>query len=157
MSGDAAVTIRRAEERDVPAIAAIRAEAWETQAFWEPRVAAYLAGAIAARQAVPVSAVFVAEVEGVVAGVASGHRTKRHGCQGELQWMNVARAQQGLGIAGKLLASMATWFAEQDALRVCVDVEPKNAVARAFYAKSGAVDLKPSWMVWEDMRAVTLI
>jgi hypothetical protein len=34
---------------------------------------------------------------------------------------------------------------------VCVDVEPSNTAARRFYAAHGAVDLKPSWMVWEDI------
>jgi RimJ/RimL family protein N-acetyltransferase len=147
------VTIRRAEEQDVPAIAAIRAEAWGAPEFWEPRVAAYLSGAVRTRDAQPGSAVFVAEIDGAVVGVASGHRTTRHGCQGELQWMNVAHSQQGRGIAAKLLAAMAAWFVEQNARRVCVDVEPENAVARAFYAKHGAVDLQPSWMVWEDIGA----
>jgi hypothetical protein len=35
--------------------------------------------------------------------------------------------------------------------RVCVDVEPANDVALRFYARHGAVDLKPHWMVWEDI------
>jgi len=156
-AGEAMVAIRRAEERDVTAMAAIRAEAWGTQEYWEPRVGAYLAGAVSARDAQAECAVFVAEIDGAVAGVASGHRTTRHRCQGELQWMNVARAHQGRGIAGNLLAAMAGWFVEQGAMRVCVDVEPGNAAARAFYARHGAVELKPSWMVWEDVRVAIAV
>lgn len=151
---DATVTIRRAEDRDVPAMAALRAEAWATQEYWIPRVGAYLTGRIGAREALPEFAMFVAEDAGVVVGFVAGHRTTRHGCQGELQWMNVARSHQGRGIAGKLLAAMAAWFVEEGAVRVCADVELDNAAARAFYAKHGAVDLKPSWMVWEDVRVV---
>jgi GNAT superfamily N-acetyltransferase len=149
-----AVAIRPAEPGDVPTVAALRAEAWETPEYWAGRVANYLAGTISTRQAMQDRAMFVAEVEGAVVGFAAGHRTTRHGCQGELQWINVAQARQRLGVAGKLLVTMAAWFVERSAMRVCVDVEPKNTTARAFYAKYGAVDLRPSWMVWEDIRAV---
>jgi RimJ/RimL family protein N-acetyltransferase len=146
------VTIRRAEARDVPAMAALRAEAWELQKYWVARVSAYLAGRIGAKEALREFAVFVTEVDGAVVGFVAGHRTARHGCQGELEWINVTTARRRGGIAGSLLAAMAAWFAERDALRVCVNVEPDNAVARAFYARYGAIDLKPHWMVWEDIR-----
>ena len=136
------------------AMAALRAEAWETQEYWEARVAGYLAGRIGAREALPEFAMFVAEAEGAVVGMVAGHRTTRHGCQGELEWISVARARQRGGVAGNLLAAMAAWFVERGALRVCVDVEPGNAAGRAFYAKHGAVDLKPHWMVWEDIALV---
>ena len=149
----ATVTIRPAEKRDVPAMAAIRAEAWETQDYWVSRIEAYLSGRIGARQALPDSAMFVAEADGVVVGLVAGHRTTRHGCQGELEWINVTLARQGSGIAGQLLAAMAAWYVEHAARRVCVNAEPENAVARAFYARHGAVDLKPHWMVWEDVGA----
>ena len=149
----ATVTIRRAEKRDVPAMAAIRAEAWETQDYWVSRIEAYLSGRLGARQALPESAMFVAEQEGVAVGLVAGHRTTRHGCQGELEWINVTRARQGSGVAGQLLAAMAAWFLEHGARRVCVNAEPENALARAFYTKHGAVDLKPHWMVWEDVGA----
>jgi GNAT superfamily N-acetyltransferase len=149
-----AVTIRPAEARDVPAMAAIRAAEWGTQGYWMARVEAYWSGTIWAREALPESAMFVAEMNGLVVGLVAGHRTTRHGCQGELEWINVARTQQRAGVAGKLLAAMAAWFVEHKALRVCVDVEPGNIAARAFYAKHGAIDLKPSWMEWEDVGVV---
>ena len=95
---------------------------------------------------------FVAVVDGAVAGFVAGHRTTRHNCQGELEWINVARQQRGRGIAVRLLATMARWFVEQQALRVCVDVVPQNEPARTLYAQCGAVDLQPNWMVWEDIR-----
>lgn len=134
-------------------MAALRAEAWGTEEYWVTRVGDYLRGKIWAKQALPNFAMFVAEMEGRLVGVVAGHCTTRHGCQGELEWINVARSHQRCGIAGHLLAEMAAWFVEHGALRVCVDVEPENTVARAFYAKHGAVDLKPHWMVWEDVGA----
>ena len=146
------LSIRPVAPADVPAMAAIRAEKWETQEYWETRIEAYLAGRLAARQALPGFAAFVAVLEGQVVAFAAGHRTARHGCQGELEWINVACERRGSGIAGKLLAAMAGWFVEQNALRVCVDVVPENTAARTLYAKYGAVDLKPNWMVWEDVR-----
>jgi GNAT superfamily N-acetyltransferase len=152
VSDSAALTIRRAEERDIPAMAALRAEAWESQEYWITRVGAYLAGRIAAKEALPEHAMFVAEIDGAIAGFVAGHRTTRHGCQGELEWINVTRTRRGSGIAASLLAAMAAWFVERGALRVCVNAEPGNAVARAFYAKHSAADLKPHWMVWKDMR-----
>lgn len=150
----ASVTIHPAEPADVPAMAAIRAQEWETQEYWEKRIAGYLTGNLGARHALPGHAVFVAALDGTVAGFVAGHRTTRHGCLGELEFINVAREQRGRGIAGMLLLRMAGWFAEQQALRVCVDVVPENEAARALYAKHGAVDLRPNWMVWEDIRTV---
>lgn len=135
-------------------MAAIRAEAWESQDYWERRLTKYLEGAIGAQHALPDHAVFTAELEGTVVGLVAGHRTTRHGCEGELQWISVGWAWRGSGIGGRLLATMAGWFAEREALRVCVDVDPDNSEARAFYKQCGARDLKPSWMVWEDIRAV---
>ena len=52
--GDAtagAVMIRAAEASDVSAMAAIRAQVWETQAYWERRIGAYLRGEIGAQHA----------------------------------------------------------------------------------------------------------
>jgi hypothetical protein len=33
-------------------------------------------------------------------------------------------------------------------------VEPGNQGARRFYARHGAENLKPHWMLWKDIRAV---
>jgi GNAT superfamily N-acetyltransferase len=144
--------IRRAEERDVPAMAAIRAAEWETEAYWQRRIGNYLRGEIGAQHALKGHAVFVANVEGAVAGFIAGHRTTRHGCQGELEWMDVVGAHRRQGIAGQLIVTLAAWFVEQQAFRVCIDVQPKNAAARGLYAKFGACPLNPHWMFWEDIR-----
>jgi ribosomal protein S18 acetylase RimI-like enzyme len=148
----AAVVIRRAEEHDIPAMAAIRSAEWETQEYWERRISNYLRGAIAAQHALPGHAVFVADLDGVVVGFIAGHRTTRHGCQGELEWIDVVAAHRRRGIAGQLVARLAEWFVEQQALRICIDVKPENLVARRLYTKYGARPLNPHWMVWDDIR-----
>jgi hypothetical protein len=38
------IAFRQAEEIDIAGMAAIRAEEWETQAFWEDRIRRYLTG-----------------------------------------------------------------------------------------------------------------
>ncbi len=152
-AGVGTVMIRAAEVADVPAMAAIRAQEWETQACWERRIGNYLRGEIGAQQALQGhAAVFVAVREGAVIGFIAGHRTKRFGCDGELEWIDVVAAHRRQGIAGQLIVALAGWFVEEKALRVCIDVKPTNTAARGLYAKFGAVDLKPNWMVWEDLR-----
>ena len=146
------VAIRPAELADVSAMAAIRAETWETKKYWESRIRTYMAGHLSARQASPRHAVFVAVRQLAVVGFIAGHRTTRHGCKGELQWIDVVATHRRQGIAGVLILTLARWFVLQQALRVCIDVKPDNDAARALYAKYGSVDLKPNWMVWEDIR-----
>jgi ribosomal protein S18 acetylase RimI-like enzyme len=148
----APIIIRPAELSDVPAMAAIRAQEWGTQPFWEERIGNYLRGAIAAQHALPGHAVFVAIREQAVIGFIAGHRTTRHGCQGELEWIDVVNAHRRQGIAGQLIVTLAAWFIEQQALRVCIDVKPENTAARGLYAKYGARPLNPYWMFWEDIR-----
>lgn|SRR5579862_7661645 len=101
-----------------------------------------------------------------IVGLIAGHLTRRFGCDGELEWISVRPEFRELGIASQLLRRLAEWFLAQDvgsmlgtalperglgARRICVDVEPTNRIARRFYARHGAIDLKPHWMVWEDI------
>lgn len=148
------VVFRAAEHGDLDAMASIRAREWETEAYWKRRIGSYMAGDQSPQQALPARAIFVAVDDGQVAGFVAGHQTRRYECDGELEWINVAPEQRERGIAGKLLVVMARWFVEQQALRVCVDVEPKNTVARGFYTRYGAEQLNPHWMVWEDVRMI---
>jgi ribosomal protein S18 acetylase RimI-like enzyme len=87
-----------------------------------------------------------------VVGYIGGHLTRRFDCEGELQYLYVVPQRRRSGIASALLWLQADWFAERDVSRVCVDVEPDNTVARAFYARHGAVELSSHWMVWTDIR-----
>lgn len=149
------VTIRPAEIRDVIAMAAIRARDWETQEYWEARIGRYLNVEQSPKEALSGRAAFVAVEGETIVGFVAGHRTRRYGCAGELQWINVTVERRRHGIAGLLLVTMAGWFVEQNALRVCVNVEPANAVARELYEKYGARTFHECWMVWEDIREIS--
>lgn len=85
--------------------------------------------------------------EGVV-GYIGGHLTERYGCDGELQYLYIVQSHRRNGVATELFRMLAGWFRAQGASRVCVDVEPNNEGARAFYSRRGAVPLNPNWMVW---------
>lgn len=90
-----------------------------------------------------------------VIGYIAGHLTRRFDCDGEVQYLWVAPAHRGSGIATRLLEALAEWFCGQGAHCVCVDVVPDNVRARAFYARHGARELNPHWMVWDDIGSCT--
>jgi ribosomal protein S18 acetylase RimI-like enzyme len=144
------ITIRPAEFADIPGMAAIRAREWETEPYWLSRIGGYLGGDLSAKQSLPERAVFVAVDDAAIVGFVAGHRTRRYGCDGELQWINVVRERRGEGIAGQLMVRMGEWFVAQNLRRICVDVEPENLVARALYSRHGAGHLNRHWMVWEQ-------
>lgn len=91
------------------------------------------------------------EGEGAV-GYIGGHRTERFDCDGELQYLYVAPEARRSGVASALFRRLRQWFLEHGIHRVCVDVEPSNSRARAFYRAHGATDLNPHWLVWPDLR-----
>ena len=122
-----AITFRPAELADIPALAAIRAREWETEAYWKNRIAGYLWGGASPQQALPGRTLIVAldgsTADGsTVVGFVAGHLTRRFGCDGELEWINVARENRGSGIARSLVREIGKWFVEQGARRICVDV-----------------------------------
>jgi len=145
--------VRPAEPGDIPAMAAIRSAQGETPDFWERRIAGYLDGTHNPQHALPERAVFVADERGALVGLVAGHRTVRHDCQGELQWIDVVTDRRRCGIAGLLILQMAGWFVQQQALRVCVNVAAPNFPARALYAKYGAQPFQEHWMLWPDIRS----
>lgn len=148
------VTIRPAQESDIPAMAEIRASDWGDKAFWIDRITRYKHGEHNPRQSLPERALFVAVDQETVVGFVAGHRTRRFDCDAELQWINVAAGERGQGIAGGLMARIGGWFLEQNAHRICVNVAPENANAHRLYAKWGAQPLGPQWMVWDDARSM---
>ena len=81
---DIQMLIRPVVDRDVAAMAAIRARQWESEAFWQSRIERYLRGEHSPQHVLPARAAFVAVEEGAVVGLVSGHRTRRYGCDGEL-------------------------------------------------------------------------
>src|ERR1700758_3272629 len=142
------IRVRRVEEADIASMATLRAREWGTRAFWQARIEQYLRGEHSPQKTLPARTAFVAEENGAVVGFVSGHQTSRYGCDGELQWINVAKEHRGRGIAGTLLETVAGWFVQQQAPRVCVNVDPRNAAACGLYKKFGAQPLREHWLVW---------
>jgi ribosomal protein S18 acetylase RimI-like enzyme len=148
--------IRPRLDSDIPAMAALRGREPEAQIYWEDRIRRYLSGKHSPQQALSRRVAFVAVGSSKVVGFVAGHLTRRYDCDGELQWINVAEEHRGAGIARSLLAPMARWFVEQDARRVCVNVDPNNSPAVRLYKKHRAEQLNDYWMIWEDIRLLTI-
>ena len=121
----------------------------------DPRMAAYLDGHHHPQQALPPRVAFVALVGTTVVGYIGGHLTRRYQCDGELQYLFVAPQYRRTGIASELLRLLARWFAHEGARKVCVNVEPDNGGARAFYTRHGAFSLHSFWLAWNDIRVVS--
>jgi GNAT superfamily N-acetyltransferase len=144
---------RLASKFDIPAMASVRAADWETEDYWKARISAYLAGELHPREALLPRVIYIATEANSLAGFIAGHLTRRYKCGGELEWIDVTREHRRSGVASELLRHLAAWFVEQNAIRICVDVEPENTVARKFYAKHGAEKLNEHWLVWKDIRS----
>jgi GNAT superfamily N-acetyltransferase len=147
-----AMHYRLADQSDVPAMARIRAAQWETEEYWRVRISRYMNCELHPQHALLPRVNYVALEGDSLVGFIAGHLTRRFACDGELEWINVVPERRGSGVAPELLRLLARWFAEQNAARICVDVEPGNAIARRFYQRFGAVELNPHWLVWEDIK-----
>jgi ribosomal protein S18 acetylase RimI-like enzyme len=117
-------------------------------------MARYLAGEHHPQHALMPRVLYVALEGETPVGYIAGHLTRRYECDGELQWIYVLPERRGSGVALELLRLLAAWFVEHKASRICVDVTPTNTPARRFYARHGAVTLKPYWLVWDDIGVV---
>ena len=148
------VVYRQALKSDIPAMARLRAITWGTEDYWITRITSYMDRELLPRKALMPRVLYVAVENNSLVGMIAGHLTRRFDCAGELEWIDVAPERRGTGIASELLRHLAKWFVEQKALRVCVDVDPENALAQKFYRRHGAEDLRPHWLVWPDVRAV---
>ncbi len=144
-------TCRLANQSDVGAMARIRAAEWESEEYWSGRISSYLGGESHPNHALAARVIYVAAADGTVVGFIAGHLTRRYGCEGELQWIDVIRERRRSGIASQLLRCLAAWFSEKKASRICVDVDPANAAGRAFYIRHGAESLNRHWLVWNDI------
>jgi len=145
------VQYRQAERPDIPAMARIRAAQWETEEYWNVRITRYLDCELHPQQALIPRIIYTAWEDGTLAGFIAGHLTRRFDCQGELEWIDVILEKRRSGIGFGLLLLLAQWFVEQQAMRICVDVNPANTTARLFYRRHGAVELNPHWLVWNDI------
>jgi ribosomal protein S18 acetylase RimI-like enzyme len=146
------IVLRPVEAADIPAMASIRARNSFTHAYWHDRISRYLSGEHSPQQALADRTAFVAVDAGQIIGFVAGHTTKRFQCDAELEWIDTIEERRRQGIAGSLIATMAVWFAQHNAMRVCVD--PGNSIARSLYAKYGAHSLNQHWMVWDDVSQI---
>jgi len=132
-------------------MARIRAAEWETEAYWNARMRGYMEGTHHPQRALAPRVVYVASEGEKIVGLIAGHLTRRHGCDGELEWIDVVAERRGRGIASDLIRILARWFVEQKARRVCVNVSQGNVVAQRLYRRHGAEFLNEYWRVWEDI------
>ena len=146
------ITFRKVEEQDIPFLAQLRAQTWETEDFWTYRIAAYLDGSSNPQKARKQRIAFVALQNETIVGFIAGHLTIRFHYDGELEWIDVNENNRNKGIGSELVKVLAHWFIENEAYNICVD--PGNDLARKFYRKNGAVDLNNHWMFWEDIRKI---
>jgi len=77
------------------------------------RISGYLEGGIHPQRALPSRTCYVAVEQSSVVGFVAGHLTRRYGCEGELEWINVipertakivrfAQDDRALGLAATL-------------------------------------------------------
>jgi GNAT superfamily N-acetyltransferase len=145
---------RAARDADYDALVAIRVAEWGDEEYWRDRVRGYASGTLSPRHGLPPRAIYVATEDTRIVGFIAGHLTTRFECDGELQWLNVIADKRRSGVAAELLRVLASWFTDRNAKRICVDADPENPGARAFYRKHGAQDLNPHWLVWPDISAL---
>jgi GNAT superfamily N-acetyltransferase len=144
---------RTAELADVAAMAQLRVADWGSRAYWLERITGSMTGELHPRQARPRRTVIAACAGDLVVGFAAGHLTRRLGCTGELQWLNVDAARRRTGVATELLHRLAGWFVAERTTRVCVDAADD---ARPFYLRRGAEALDQHWLVWPDISTFAL-
>jgi GNAT superfamily N-acetyltransferase len=150
MSESDEVQFRPASDGDVPAMAACRLADPSVHPA-DARMAAYFRGEHHPQDALAPRVGFVAFAGDAVVGYVAGHRTTRHGCAGEVQYLFVAPAYRRRGVATKLLGLMAEWFSRQSARKVCVCVDADSPAAQPFYDSVGALPIKKYWRVWDDI------
>jgi ribosomal protein S18 acetylase RimI-like enzyme len=147
------VQYREANPSDIPAMARLRIEGEEGGAP-EERMARYLAREHHPQQALAPRVIYAALEGDSLVGYIAGHLTRRYACDGELQWIYVVPKRRGSSVATELLYLLAAWSVEQNATRICVNVDPANTRATCFYTRHGAETLNQYWLVWPDINVV---
>ena len=136
------ILYRTALESDIPSLARLRTLNRGTIEGWAPYIKGYMNGMTNPQKALSPRIVHVAMDDNEVVGWIAGHLTRRLGCDGELQWIDVDPGYRRKGIASELAKVLAKWFAEQNAKKICVD---PGSDARKFYAANGAENLNQHW------------
>src|SRR5690349_12176280 len=145
------IQFREASAADVPAM--ITSHGATSAA--DSRIAAYLNRQHHPQQALLPRMAYVALHEKRVIAYVAGHRTARHGCEGEVQYLFVSPDFRRRGIATELLRRLAAWFQSQGVQNVCValanDSPPE---AKPFYESAGAAPLKKYWYAWQNIGSI---
>ena len=132
-------------------MARVRAMSWGTTEYWISRITRYIDCDDWPREARAPRVAYVAVGGDTVVGLIAGHETRRHDCDGELQWVDVVPEYRGTGVAAALICELARWFDRRALHRVCVNVEPTNTLAHRFFTRLGARPLASHWLVWDDI------
>lgn len=142
------VELREATSSDVPAMVHCRQRDGEDA---DSRMTAYLEGRHHPHEALLPRVAFAAFSGADVVGYIAGHRTRRFGYDGEVQYLYVGSAYRRQGIASALLKMLAGWFAREGIERVCVNVNVDSLAAAPFYRSRGAAPLNRYWYGWEKL------
>ncbi|HYG65689.1 MAG TPA: GNAT family N-acetyltransferase [Thermoanaerobaculia bacterium] len=149
------MTYRQAALSDIPAMARLWMDGGGGEGGTsQDRMERYLKGEHHPQHALKPRVIYIALEGDSLVGYIAGHLTRRYGCDGEIQWIYVALEHRAQGVAPELLRLLAEWFAQQDAPRVCVNVDPANTTARRFYMRHGAESLNEHWLVWSGIKVV---
>ncbi len=120
----------------------------------DTRMAAYFQGQHHPQKALAPRVGFLAFNSTTLVGYIAGHRTTRHGCEGEVQYLFVAPAYRRRGIGTALLRLLGKWFQNQGAQSVCVALAADSPPeAQPFFESVGASPLKKNWYALEDIGA----
>jgi len=144
------VRFRTATGTDVPAMAACRS-ADPVAGPADPRMAAYFAGTHHPQQALAPRVGYVALRGDTVVGYIAGHRTIRHGCSGEVQYLFVAPDHRRRGLGTAVLRRLADWLVHNGAQKVCVCIDARSPSAKPFYEHAGAAPFRQLWYRWDDV------
>ena len=142
-----AISFRAVTSADVPAM--VQCHLNDGPA--DPRMAEYLEGQHHPQQALLARTGYVAFLGEQVIGYIAGHRTNRHGCEGEVQYLFVSPAYRLRGVGTALVQRLAQWFAQHGAQKVCIGVANDSPPqAKPFVESLGATPLKKNWYAWGD-------
>lgn len=114
--------MREATPSDAPTMAGLRRRGnWEGGGS-QNRIQRYLTGEHHPQHAERDRIAYVGFLDGVLLGFIAGHRTKRFGCTGELQWILVDPDVRGTSLASDLFPRLREWFVTRGAYHVCINV-----------------------------------
>jgi len=146
------IQFREATAADVPAIMTSH----DATNAADPRIVGYLNHQHHPQQALLPRIAYVALHENTVIAYVAGHRTTRHGCEGEVQYLFVSPDFRRRGIATELLRRLAAWFESQGAQKVCVALaDDSPPEAKPFFESAGAAPLKKYWYAWRNIGTIT--